>query len=264
MTVPVTTYMLIDPATAQHWLDTCNSKNRPVHTRTVETISDDMKNGRWVQTHQSIGFDVNGQLVDGQHRLLAIIKANVGIPMLVVHNLQPEARQVVDTHTRRTPRDILSIHIGAKQPGLDTAVSTFIVNGGLTQQSHSSPLRLAAYDLHKQAITWACDEFRKYKHVSGVCVQPVVTVFARAWYTQDPAKLADAVRILMTGQDHVSTIGNALVALREQLMRAEGWESKEKYYKTQKALNLYLNGRTVKTLKLHDCDFEEIYLIPSL
>ena len=61
---------LVMPEMAREWL-THNTHNRPVSRQTVEQYARDMKAGRWYYTNQGIGFDVNGVMTDGQHRLLA-------------------------------------------------------------------------------------------------------------------------------------------------------------------------------------------------
>ena len=61
---------LVTPEMAREWL-THNTHNRPVSRQYVEKYARDMRAGRWHYTNQGIGFDVNGVMTDGQHRLLA-------------------------------------------------------------------------------------------------------------------------------------------------------------------------------------------------
>lgn len=49
--------------------------NRPVSARIVNNYAATMLQGNWHLTHQGIGFDVDGKLKDGQHRLKALVQA---------------------------------------------------------------------------------------------------------------------------------------------------------------------------------------------
>lgn len=49
--------------------------NRPVSIRRVNNYALEMLKGNWRLTHQGIGFNVGGNLSDGQHRLLALVQA---------------------------------------------------------------------------------------------------------------------------------------------------------------------------------------------
>lgn len=61
-----------------------NSNNRAIRQKRVESYAKDMINGNWNLTGQGITIDKNGQILDGQHRLSAIVLANKPIEMLVV------------------------------------------------------------------------------------------------------------------------------------------------------------------------------------
>jgi hypothetical protein len=54
-----------------------NTANRPLAKRTVREFAQAMRRGEWLVTHQGIAFDTTGALVDGQHRLAAIIEADI-------------------------------------------------------------------------------------------------------------------------------------------------------------------------------------------
>jgi hypothetical protein len=56
----------------------------------------DMEAGRWQLTHQGIAFNNSGELIDGQHRLLAIIEANVAIKMVVSTGMALEYDAPID------------------------------------------------------------------------------------------------------------------------------------------------------------------------
>lgn len=76
----------VGPPIAKEWLELNHERNRTVSWPRVKTISRDMKAGAWKLTHQAICFGGDGKLIDGQHRLYAVVDADVTVPMLVVRS----------------------------------------------------------------------------------------------------------------------------------------------------------------------------------
>jgi len=84
-----------------------NTDNRHVRGAQVDFLVRQLTEASWTVTNQGIGVDVNGVLIDGQHRLLALRKAGYPpVTMLVVTGLPPEARTAVDIGAKRTMRDL--------------------------------------------------------------------------------------------------------------------------------------------------------------
>ncbi|GGQ53922.1 hypothetical protein GCM10010195_06630 [Kitasatospora griseola] len=82
--------------------------------------------GEWKLTHQGIAFDENGALVDGQHRLHAIIEANVSVKMLVVYGLSEDVFPVLDSGKSRSAADALLL-TGAKYRPLLSATIRHVI-----------------------------------------------------------------------------------------------------------------------------------------
>ncbi len=98
----------ITPAKAAEMLKS-NTTNRPLSRPTVRAFAEAMARGDWMVTHQGIAFDVNGVLVDGQHRLAAVIEAEVPVDMAVFTDVDDNAFDVLDTGKRRNAADVLAI-----------------------------------------------------------------------------------------------------------------------------------------------------------
>jgi hypothetical protein len=99
---------LISPAKAAEMLD-ANTTNRPLSRTVVRGFAEAMSRGDWMVTHQGIAFDVNGVLVDGQHRLAAIVEADVPVEMMVFTEVDEGTFDVLDTGKRRNAADVLAI-----------------------------------------------------------------------------------------------------------------------------------------------------------
>src|SRR6266566_6484311 len=98
----------ITPARAAEWLE-ANTTNRPLSRPVVRSFAEAMRRGEGLVTHQGIAFDVNGVLVDGQHRLAAIIEADVPVEVTVFSEVAEGTFDVLDTGKRRTAADVLAI-----------------------------------------------------------------------------------------------------------------------------------------------------------
>lgn len=99
----------VTPEQAEAWLGR-NKKNRHVRLGLVTQYARDMSSGNWQYTGEAIKFDTSGNLIDGQHRLKAIVEANVPVETEVLRDLSPEAMDVLDSGAKRTFGDMLSLH----------------------------------------------------------------------------------------------------------------------------------------------------------
>ena len=75
----------ITPEMAEDLL-TKNIYNRPINRVKVERMINDIKASKFEMTHQPIALDENGVLVDGQHRLTAIVESGIAVEMFVAYN----------------------------------------------------------------------------------------------------------------------------------------------------------------------------------
>lgn len=78
-----------------------NTHNRLVRPRVVDRLASDAAEGRYSYNGTTIKFSVEGVLLDGQHRLYAVIESGVSLPCLVVWNLPAEAQETTDKGSKR-------------------------------------------------------------------------------------------------------------------------------------------------------------------
>ena len=103
---------VVTPELAREWLaDLSNSHNRRVKKHHEGRLRSLISEGVFTPTGQSIVFGKGGELLDGQHRLLAISKSdeNFAVQMIVVRGVDPEHFPDIDQGTRRTGGDALRI-----------------------------------------------------------------------------------------------------------------------------------------------------------
>jgi len=114
----------ITPADAQRYLNN-NQNNRKPRMTVVERYSRDMRAGNWSLTGESITIDANGNLLNGQHRLMACVRAGVPFTTVLVTGVTPNAFKDIDTGTKRTIGDMLML-MGHKDHNARAAVLSFV------------------------------------------------------------------------------------------------------------------------------------------
>lgn len=94
----------------------------------IHSYSHDMKNGRWRVTDQGIGFDQDGVLLNGFHRMWASIASERSFRTLVVRGLKrEESLEAIDRGKVRSVRDHIKMIHGLKYPNYMAALISVIV-----------------------------------------------------------------------------------------------------------------------------------------
>lgn len=120
------TLKTITPELAQQFL--CKTvRNRKITQGVVDFYVNQMRSGQWRLTGDSIKFSVDDVLMDGQHRLKAIIAYGKPIDIFVTEGLEPETFDVLDTGKSRTAGDLLSV-FGVEKANNIAAIVRFIVH----------------------------------------------------------------------------------------------------------------------------------------
>lgn len=120
--------VLITPALATAWLRR-NEANRKLRPRAVSQYVSDIQRGAWKPTGETIKFSTTGRLLDGQHRLAAIVASGVAVRMCVATGLDNSAFDVIDTGRSRTGADVLVIEgVGLRESSTVAAAMPLILN----------------------------------------------------------------------------------------------------------------------------------------
>ena len=95
----------VTPKMAHSWLKR-NPSNRPMRPAYVKAMAEAMKRGEWAVTHQPIAL--NGErLVDGQHRLSAVIESGLpSVKMSVAYDVDSKTFDAIDIGLKRSYADI--------------------------------------------------------------------------------------------------------------------------------------------------------------
>jgi hypothetical protein len=101
-TVCVMTIETITPERAEDYL-AFNRGNRNIVQTHVAAMARDIANGRWMFNAQPICFSRSGRLLNGQHRLSAVLEAIQPIEVVVMRGLPEEAFSTYDKQAKKAP-----------------------------------------------------------------------------------------------------------------------------------------------------------------
>jgi hypothetical protein len=144
------TVEFINPILARKYLEK-NVTNRSLRESTISQYARYMSQGDWHLSHQGIAFDVHGNLIDGQHRLNAIIQSNTTIQFHVFRGLSEESFKIIDNGLRRTMAD-----------------RTKLSNEAARTMSFMAGIR---YGANKPSVESVLDEYEKYQDVFEMTVK---------------------------------------------------------------------------------------------
>lgn len=184
----------ITPERAKQLLQ-ANTANRPITKMNVQRFENQLRRGEFMLTHQGIAISEDGRLLDGQHRLLAIVNTGISAPMLVTTGLCFDSFQVLDTGRNRTGSDVLAIHGATSTSTMAAAIRLYLlyvtvprlVWSGRYGRQFMTPLQInEEYGRDSEAWSWAV------KTATSFTVTKIVT----------PASLATLLYLAATHQGY--------------------------------------------------------------
>ena len=242
--------LVISPEIAQAWLDQ-NTKNRKPSASVVAAYARDMKTKRWKLTGDAIRFDAVGNLIDGQHRLMACIAANNPFESLVVYGLDPTTQEHIDTGKVRRLTDMLTLR------GVNNTLALAATIRVLFGQKYGDEKRQIKMT---HAEGFALMEKHPQLHASvRTCmgaIGPSKSLLAYVHYVGafklDMKDRADAfIEVFKTGKPDYA--GDPAHKLRERMLRARTERNEIKRDEIIKAVfhvwNLFAKKKKVETLK---------------
>jgi hypothetical protein len=191
--------MQVTPEIALSILTNKNCKNRNISKANLRNLTNAMLNGEWKLTNQGISFDRDGNLLDGQHRLQAIVESEVTCTMLVGKNMNPAIFNCIDTGKARTAGDTLDIAGSTNGKTIAAAVkmvSFYKDSPDHSWSTHYKPSHetirqsyLLDQDLYEEAAITVRDKARQARHLLPASI--VVAFYVLATHKGWPARKID-------------------------------------------------------------------------
>lgn len=206
------TVMTVTPSYAKELLNS-NTDNRKLRPSVVSFYANEMLNGNWQLTHQGIAISKNGRLLDGQHRLKAVVEANIPVTMLVFENCEDSIFNMLDIGAKRTMSDVT---------GIDSKTSSVVskiisINNGdyTTNSKRVSPKEvLRIYDNNKELLSIVSKLVTSQGFTSSV----VVGCLAYYYQNKDYEKINSFPRFMRHGIVS-EKMTNSMLYVASNLMR---------------------------------------------
>jgi hypothetical protein len=105
---PYTRIVEITPSDARTILEG-NTNNRPLSKSVIMRYANDMKNNSWKMNGETIKISLDGRVIDGQHRLCAVVHSGVTIISMVTYDLDFDVFDTIDCGKKRTAGHVFAI-----------------------------------------------------------------------------------------------------------------------------------------------------------
>lgn len=246
----------VSPAVAAEWL-VRNDHNRRVRAAVVRQYARDMRAGRWLMTGEAIKFSADGRLIDGQHRLYAVLDAATTVDMLVITGLTDESQDVMDTGSKRGAADMLTLG-GYTNASLLAAATKWIIlhdeDRLYTDRANRSVTHADVRDYIRRN-----PELEDVVSLAGsvksrIDLQPAI--LAAALWIITRADREEAAEFLSRWADGIDlSAGSPILALRNRLRQIKKnrtrVEPEALLSLTVRAWNAWRDGRTLAALPTH-------------
>jgi hypothetical protein len=245
--------LTITPAMASQWLKS-NTHNRPARKAHVARLANEMVKGNWQLNGETIKFDTWGRLVDGQHRLMAIIEASQPITMHVCTGLAADSDvfATIDVGLNRSAGSVLAMH-GIKYAteiaaGIAFMKQTFGNSTSTQKASNAETLQTYLANPEKwQKIA----SIASYNEIREIVRKPVFSVWLWDALDVSEPQALDFVEMFRTGANleinhPVLTLRRSLTAKTENVNNAKF--RFDQYYRLCIAWNAWRDGRTLQRI----------------
>ena len=153
------TVELITPDKARQYL-AYNTNNRNLRKAHVEKIANDIKHGRWIYNSATIVFNGDGTLLDGQHRLAAIIDADMPVKAAVARGVAKAAMPTIDANVARTASDAIHL-VGVGYAHRIAAAARMLIT--LKEGRHMSQRKMSNSEI--------LEFMKKHPRLADTCVE---------------------------------------------------------------------------------------------
>ena len=260
----ISKWMLITPSIAKIMLANNTKFNRNINEKKLSNYSKYMKDNIWNQQNpEMIIFTKDFQLIEGQHRLLAVIKSNNPTMFYVYNDACQSIFDVLNTGKNRNSKDIFSIN-GVLLPGKKSACSSVLnklnnkfslIGRGLNYENIiSTPHCLYEYYIDRRIYIEKVDYHIK---ITGFTAGSYIHgVYAYLLQFEKDDLVFDFFNKLQDGTNMEKD--NPIMVLRDtyicDLIKSKRirMSNSEKLAKLLKAFYLYAKGSTSKIIRYSD------------
>jgi hypothetical protein len=204
--------ILVTPAIASKFLSQ-NYDNRKLRRSTVNFYAQEMVKGNWQLTHQGVAISKNGRLLDGQHRLSAVVKSGVSVEMVVFKDCEDSTFNMLDVGAGRTVSDTMGIK--RKSAGVISRIINYSNGSNTACRRISHQLIKDVYDKYEDIFK----VIEANSGTKGLTSGVLAGVFVYLLRGGDASKLSGLRRFLRYGS--IDGVSQAIVYAGVRFMRNE-------------------------------------------
>lgn len=148
----------VTPRIAQKLLDRNTDNPRRLYQPDVNRYASDMANGRWSSANgvEPIKLSRSGKLINGQHRLTAIVQSGITVDMWLETGLDDEAARHLDQGRVRSHADLARISHPDSKVGDSLNIQTARLFGRMIRREWGSAVR-QSYASDEPLLIATCD-----------------------------------------------------------------------------------------------------------
>jgi hypothetical protein len=245
-----------------------NLGNRRKRLMAAAQYSTDMENKTWYVTNQGLAFDKDGNLLDGQNRLIAQIVSKTDQVYSATFGMTKEEVLAIDANARRNPADQITMD-GC--PCSNTSVAA-----AKAMAIAPSPIRLLWTNAstkrfvvsNKDALDFAVASLGNGKKRRHITKAGFLALIARAYYHVPLDRLARFSEVLFSGicgnkhEEGIIKLRNYAINVGSMTRADISGDSKVMtlYKKAQFVLNAFIKGAPVVQLRSLE---DDIYPLPE-
>ena len=224
-----------------------NERNRRIKERTVEKYVRDMNGGNWFFNGSPILISNDNELLDGQHRLAAIVKSGIPQNMIIIEGVSREALKTIDLGYPRTQSDALRMlgidnskllsTVAKKTLSQINKVSTKNITYSV-EELYSELVESSRIDYYKEAANFSKAIFSQYRMFPVATIGMMYVVLRYYKYSQE--EISDFFDQLIEKKESCNTIRNLRKRVKPDADRKLSVEERERLL--IRTFNEYSNG----------------------
>jgi hypothetical protein len=169
-------FVYCTPEMMQTLLEHMPFNRKEIDSWTTSVIRD-IKNDRWLQTHESMCINLEGNMQDGQHRAKGVIGADKAWPIYITWNVPKAALYVTDSGQKRKINEKLALLFPESKITPKTAALCRAMMWGLSNRNmRYSESEIAEFAVkHRDVLDWIATKLRTYRaDIQAVCAKGVL------------------------------------------------------------------------------------------
>lgn len=263
--------VVITPDYAEELLK-MNINNRVLRPKKVAELAEAMKKGEWELSNDAIVISEGNILLNGQHRLMAVVKSGVACPFILYTGAEDSSFDIMDTPVIRRVADVIARKGGKNTVQMETTIARYLnlhedlLSGWETMKRFNTKMsgtrreQVEMYDkcekLFDKWVKWVNATINKGVRIVSGAQLAALAAFLERDLGHEEDKIKGYIKALVIDG---ATQHKTILAVRKKLMlhnmKKERLDRHDILRYLIRAWNDYLLGREVHFIKTDEDSF---------